>query len=132
MRYKGTVVKGYQIASGNSSYDKRFSTVGSIKLQKPFFKSVKGLDKIYEGTINIKLDSDFIMPKKFDYSFTDIPWHKDFIESFNFLKCEILHKNKTYSGYVYFPSKTPHKTIIEVISPKIDGLKYGDVIEIIT
>ena len=118
---KGKIIKGYRVASGyskNSPYPE-----GSIKMQLPFFKK-RGLDlyRFYPASLNIS-----IFPKRFKlinpgHTFRDVKWFADKSEeNFSFSACKIIHKDKVYDGYIYYPrpeTKPDHfhdESTVEVI-----------------
>lgn len=133
---KGKIVKGYRVASGiskNSPYP-----AGSIKMQIPYFKKL-GLDlyNYHPATLNIN-----IFPKKFElinpeYTFRNVKWFADKpAEDFSFSACKIIHKNKIYEGYVYYPrpeTKTAHfhdESTIEIITKYIKDVYYSSNIKL--
>jgi len=127
---KGKIVKGYRVASGiskNSPYP-----AGSIKMQMPYFKKL-GLDlyNYYPATLNIN-----IFPKKFElinpeYTFRNVKWSADHpAEDFSFSACNVIHKNKLYEGYIYYPhpeTKSDHfqdESSLEIITDYINNIYY--------
>ena len=134
---KGKVVRGYGVASGrskNSPYPE-----GSIKMQLPFFK-LRGLDlcRFYPATLNIS-----IYPKKFElinprHTFRNVKWFPAVpAEDFSFSECKVIHKNKIYDGYVYYPlpeTKPEHfhdRSTIEIVTEYLKDVYYDSDIYII-
>jgi len=101
-------------------------------MQLPYFKKL-GLDlyNYYPATLNIN-----IFPKKFElinpeYTFRNVKWFADKpAEDFSFSACKIIHKNKIYEGYVYYPrpeTKTAHfhdESSLEIITDYINNIYY--------
>lgn len=126
----GKVVRGHQVAS-RPSKDYPYST---LEKQKPYFKQL-GLDlySYFNGTLNISiapLEFEIIHPT---YIFELVEWtdlHPP--ETFSFVRCKVIFKNKDYEGLVYYPHPETKKThfqnpsIIEVITYTIDDIQYGD------
>ena len=140
MKLIGQVVKGHQIASGNAS-SLPFSA-GTIALQKPFFKQL-GLDlsAMFDGTINVAVKSlsnlDELSLRKPDYRFEHVKWTNSWpAEHFDFYACQFTYQNKCYPAFIYQPkteTKVGHfqpSNVVEVIAPFIDGLSYGDELEL--
>lgn len=133
-----SVMKGHRVASGMAN-DPRFIQ-GTITTQIPYFKTL-GLDLsgYYPGTLNAKFACTEVALKHFDYQFTQVKWHKSMAaESFNFCRCQIINRNKTYKALIYQPvalTKTEHfhpKNQLELIAPLITNVKYGDRLIILT
>ena len=57
-------------------------------------------------------------------------------ETFSFSRCKVRFQGKEYTGWVYYPHPETKKThfqnpsLIEVITYEIEGIQYGDVIDI--
>jgi len=132
----GEIKSGYGVASGRGK-DKRYPQ-GTLKQQfKHFLDRGLDLSNYYMGTINLDISPCSYKIKKPKHFFTNIDW-SDFIppENFYFLDVSIHHNEKTYNGLVYIPdpeTKENHfqkPNILELIFPKIEGLKYGVKLEI--
>lgn len=133
-KIEATLVKGHQVASGQS--DSTPYPGGSISLQKPFFEE-KGIDLhgYYDGTLNLS-----IAPKHFtivqpDHTVENLEWIKGFpAETFFFARCKVSTHEHCYQGWIYYPhpeTKTQHfhnNQLIEVLCPFIQELKYGDIV----
>lgn len=130
--FKGNVTKGHRVASG-LNVDSPFLE-GTIKLQKPFFKDLGlNLTNFYDGTINIAFNKSSIKVVNYDHKFKQVKWIEDFPpEDFIFVKCHIIYRDKSYTSYIYQPMKQTKighfqkENVLEVISPFIENLQYGD------
>ncbi len=131
-----TVVKGYQVASGLAE-DPRFPQ-GTISAQIPFFKKL-GLDlnDFYPATLNAKFNCNLIVLNQHDLYFKNIKWHSEIpSEDFKFYQCQILQESSSYSALIYQPqitTKTEHfqpDNQIELIAPYIEGIEYGDQLQL--
>ncbi|MBK7320426.1 hypothetical protein [Candidatus Villigracilis affinis] len=130
----GTLMRGHQVAS-RPSKDYPYS---SLEKQKPYFKSL-GLDlsPYFNGTLNISIAPlEFEMTKP-EFTFPLVEWtdlHPP--ETFSFSRCKVRFQGKGYAGWVYYPHPETKKThfqnpsLIEVITYEIEGIQYGDVIDI--
>ena len=133
IKVKGTIKKGYGVASGRGG-DKRFPK-GTIEMQKPFFYQ-QGLDlePYFSGTLNISISPHQYLVKQAKYTFKNLKWaEKEPAEDFSFFDCMILLKNgEMKEGLIYYPhpeTKPEHfqaADILEIITFKIDDLNYGD------
>ena len=130
----GTLMRGHQVAS-RPSKDYPYS---SLEKQKQYFKSL-GLDlsPYFNGTLNISIvPLEFEMTKP-EFTFPLVEWtdlHPP--ETFSFSRCTVRFQGKEYTGWVYYPHPKTKKThfqnpsLIEVITYEIEGIQYGDVIDI--
>jgi len=128
--------QGHSVASGksnNSPYP-----LGTIEMQIPFFKKLGfDLSHLFKGTLNLNIEPctfEIITP---EFTFRDVHWAEGFpAEDFSFSSCSILYKEREYSGYIYYPhpeTKIGHfhsNSLIEVICEAIDGIGYGDSVEL--
>jgi hypothetical protein len=133
---RGKIMPGHGVASGKGD-DKRYPE-GTLKQQfKHFLERGLDLSNYYMGTINLDISPFSYQIKKPKHFFKDIAW-SDFItpENFYFFDASIHYKGQTYKGLVYMPdpeTKEDHiqkPTILELIFPKIEGLEYGEIVEI--
>lgn len=132
----GEIKSGHGVASGKLK-DERYPE-GTLKQQFKYFLE-KGLDlsNYFMGTINLDISPYAYEIKEPKYFFKNIDW-SDYIspENFYFFDVLLYFKDKTYEGVIYMPdpeTKEDHmqkSTILELILPKINGLEYGDVVEI--
>ena len=128
----GILKSGHRVASGmadNSPYEK-----GTLEMQLPFFKAL-GLDisKFYLGTLNIDIAPHTFEVVKPQYTFRNVKWHRDYpTEDFSFSPCELIFRDVTYEGLVYYPhpeTKIGHfqdPSIIEAIALPLPNIHYGD------
>ena len=127
----GLVVRGYQVASGqakNSPYPK-----GSIALQLPFFKRLGvDLSGCLAATINVDISPFSFSINDADFHLKNVNWIGDIYEDFFIDQCQLQFKNKSYSGFIYYPhpaTKPDHfhsATIVEVVCAPIPEIHYGD------
>ena len=131
IRVKGVVKAGHGVASGQSG-DLRFPE-GTIAMQKPFFQA-RGLnlDGYYLGTINLGIAPYQYEVKQAKHTFRQVKWSKtEPAEDFSFFDCRLVLLEGVIPGYVYYPhpeTKPEHfqpPDILEIISPFIQGLYYG-------
>ena len=128
----GIVKSGHQVASGiaeDSPYER-----GTIQMQLPFFQQ-GGLDLtgFFWGTLNISLAPHTFKLVRPKYTFPLVKWHPDYdAETFSFSPCEIIYRDTSYQGLIYYPhpeTKIGHfqdDSILEAIAPHIPNLNYGD------
>ncbi len=133
IQVKGVVHKGYEVASGKSG-GSRFPQ-GTIAMQKPFFREQGlNLDAYFMGTINLAIAPLKYKIKQAKYTFKNIKWSPhDPAEDFSFFDCRILiSPTRIFNGLIYYPhpeTKPEHfqaTDILEIITPLISGLSYGD------
>jgi hypothetical protein len=127
--------KGYRVASGPS---KAYPEYGSIEKQKPYFKKLGlNLDRMYNGTLNISIEPyEFIMTSP-EHKFKKVKWTElTNAEDFSFSKCKVKFQGKEYTGWVYYPDPKTKKdhfqsaSTVEVLAPYIEGIKYGNKLEL--
>jgi len=128
----GIVKPGHQVASGrgvNSPYERE-----TLEMQLPYFRDL-GLDLsgFYLGTLNVSIAPQTFEFKAPKYTFPQVKWHCDYrAETFSFATAVVDHQNYSYRGWVYYPhpeTKIGHfqdDSILEIITPKIADLSYGD------
>ncbi|MEM8603806.1 MAG: hypothetical protein AAGF24_08225 [Cyanobacteria bacterium P01_H01_bin.121] len=130
---KGFVKAGHGVASGKAKQN-RFPH-GTIAMQKPFFQQL-GLDlgDYFNGTINLAIAPYQYQVKQAKYTFRDVKWSaNDPAEDFSFFDCRVItNSNQPLTGLIYYPhpeTKPEHlqpPDILEVLTPFIHGLSYGD------
>ena len=131
----GILTRGHQVASGPSK-DYPYST---LEKQKPYFKKL-GLDlyPYFNGTLNISIAPFRFKIVKPEFKFERVEWtdlHPP--ETFSFSRCNVIFKNKEYAGWVYYPHPETKKnhfqdpSLIEVITVKIEDIKYGYSLELV-
>jgi hypothetical protein len=133
-RLTGILVQGHQVASRPSAA----YPYGSLEKQRPYFKSL-GLDLslYFNGTLNISIAPlEFEMTKP-ELTFPLVEWtdlHPP--ETFSFSRCRVRFIGKSYKGWVYYPHPETKKThfqnpsLIEVITYEVEGIKYGNALEV--
>lgn len=136
-RFSGVIVRGHGVASG-TGMDQRYPA-GTLEMQRPFFAE-RGLDlsPYYDGTLNVD-----IAPASFSlihptHTFPKVEWtHLHPPETFSFSRCRLRHDGRAYDGWIYTPhpeTKAAHfqpPTMLEIIVPYVDGLNYGDRVELL-
>lgn len=128
----GVIKSGHRVASGwaeDSPYER-----GTIEMQLPFFKEL-GLDlsTYFSGTLNISIAPHTFKIERPQYTFKKVKWHPDYpAEDFSFSPCQIIFKDMSYSGFIYYPhpeTKIGHfqdESVLEAIALPIPKLSYGD------
>ena len=133
---KGKLQKGYRVASGPSE---AYPEYGSIEKQKPYFKELGlDLDHVFNGTLNISIAPyEFEMAKP-EYTLQNVKWTElTNAEDFSFSRCKIIYQGKEFDGWVYYPDPKTKKdhfqsaSTVEVLAPPIDGIRYGDTVEVL-
>lgn len=139
MKIEGILRPGYQVASGTSKRDTRFSPQGALRMQAPFFL-MGGLDleayfegKIFWGTLNFDIYPLQYEHVKTDYYFPQVHWTTlQPAENFLLSHAKLEHMGNTYKALVFTPdpaTKPNHfepPNIIEFIAEWIPGVNYGD------
>ena len=136
MKIKGRISRGHGVASGKAG-DIRYPE-GTLKEQFPFFKE-RGLDlsPYFLGTINLDIAPFVFEIKKAKLFLEKIDW-SEYIppENFYFFDLSLRYNGQTYKGLIYMPdpaTKVEHEqknSVLELILPKVEGLNYGDQVEI--
>ena len=132
---KGKLTKGYRVASGPSE---AYPEYGSIEKQKPYFKVLGlDLDHVFNGTLNISIAPYQFDMTKPEYTFQSVQWTElTNAEDFTFSRCKIIFKGIEFDGWVYYPDPKTKKehfqspSTIEVLAPFIEGVNYGDTVDI--
>lgn len=131
----GILIKGYGVASGPS----KDYPYGALERQRPIFKE-RGLDlgEYFNGTLNIDISPFSFDLLKPEFTFRDVRWtdlHPP--EHFSFSRCKVIHKDKEYEGWIYYPHPETKRrnfqnpSLLEVIAPRIADIKYGDQVEML-
>jgi len=137
MKIRGEIKPGYGVASGKSKGGKY--PEGTLKLQfKHFLDRNLDLSPYFMGTINLDIAPYTYKIKEPKYFFENINW-TDLIspENFYFFDVSLHFDGKIYDGLIYMPdpkTKEEHvqkTTVLELLLPKVDGLKYGDLVDIV-
>ena len=133
---RGEIQSGHGVASGKGK-DERYPE-GTLKQQfRHFLERGLDLSGYFMGTINLDISPFTYKIKKPKHFFKDIHW-SDHIppENFYFFDVTLHYKDNTYVGLVYMPdpeTKEDHlqkPNILELILPKIVGLKYGLMVDV--
>ena len=136
MKIKGRISRGHGVASGKAG-DRRYPE-GTLIEQFPYFKE-RGLDlsPYFPGTINLDIAPFNFEIKKAKLFLEKIDWSQYIPpENFYFFDLILRHNGKTYDGLIYMPdpaTKVEHEqknSVLELILPKVEGLNYGDHVEI--
>jgi hypothetical protein len=134
---RGIINKGHGVASGTSP-GSPYPT-GSISMQAPFFKA-RGLDlsSCYFGTLNVSIAPARWKIVRPTFLFEKVKWtdlHPP--ETFSFVPCDITYRAVTVHGWLYYPhpeTKAAHwqdASVMEIIAPRLEGLAYGEPIELL-
>ncbi|MCG2784060.1 MAG: hypothetical protein L6461_03030 [Anaerolineae bacterium] len=130
----GTVVEGYQVASGPS----KDYPYGALERQRPLFKA-RGLDLdgYFNGTLNIDIRPLTFTMLKPQYTFEHVAWtdlHPS--ETFSFSRCQVIFREQEYDGWIYYPhpeTKLRHfqnPSLLEVIALPIHQIRYGEDVQV--
>jgi hypothetical protein len=130
----GILTRGHQVAS-RPSKDYPYST---LEKQKPYFKNL-GLDlyPYFNGTLNISIAPLTFKMMNPEFTFEKVEWtdlHPP--ETFSFSRCNVIFKNQSYAGWVYYPhpeTKRNHfqnPSLVEVITFEIPNIQYDDEVEL--
>jgi hypothetical protein len=134
LRVAGVLVRGHQVASRASEHYPQ----GTIEMQAPFFRE-RGLDLsgFFSGTLNISIGPRTFRIRRARFHFPAVRWtSKHPPEHFSFSPCTLFAKGSRYEGLIYYPhpeTKARHHqtdSMIEVLAPWIEGIGYGDQIDI--
>jgi len=133
---KGILQRGYRVASGPS---KAYPEYGSIEKQKPYFNKLGlDIDYIFNGTLNISIEPYQFEMLNPEHQFKNVKWTElTNAEDFSFSECRIKFQGQEYNGWVYYPDPKTKKehfqsaSTVEVLAQHIEGIGYGDEIEIL-
>ena len=132
----GVVRRGHRVASGTGE-DRRYPA-GTLRMQAPFFARL-GFDlaPYFDGTLNIDIAPRTFALMKPAHTFRRVTWtelHPP--EDFSFSRCRVAHRGVEQAGWVYTPhpeTKAAHfqpPTMLEILAPWIEGVGYGDSVEL--
>lgn len=133
---KGILMQGYRVASGPSA---AYPEYGSIEKQKPYFKALGlDLDAMFDGTLNISIEPYAFEMAEPRHTFRGVKW-TDLTnpEDFSFSGCKVRFDDMEYEGWVYYPHPETKKdhfqdtSTVEVLTPFIEGIRYGDALELL-
>ncbi|MGD1904084.1 MAG: hypothetical protein ACFB9N_17805 [Geitlerinemataceae cyanobacterium] len=144
---EATLARGHRVASGLGG-DRRFPD-GTLALQFPHFAphfANRGVDLsgFYRGTLNLSISPWRYTVRSPKVTVRDLRWSSvSPPEDFSFFDCRLTVKKhrdrvepQTVAGLIYYPhpeTKPEHfqaDDILEVLAPRIDGLDYGDRVEL--
>ena len=134
MKVNAIVCQGHGVASEKAK-DPRYPE-GTLKAQyKYFLQKSLNLNQYFPGTINLDIAPYTFKIKKPKYFLENVNW-SDYIppENFYFFDASLQFNETTYMGLIYMPDPTTkaehfqNPTILELLLPKIEGLKYGDLV----
>ena len=130
----GTVMQGYRVASGPS----KDYPYGTLEKQIPIFRQLGlNLEHYYHGTLNVSISPSAFEMVNPAYTFRQVAWtdlHPP--EDFSFSPCRVCYKGVEYEGYIYYPHPETKKrhfestSILEIICMYIQGIKYGERVEL--
>ena len=131
------IVPGHRVASGLNG-NPRFPG-GTLRMQAPFFLAL-GFDLgIYHGgTLNVSIAPCRYRVVKAPTTFRNVRWHPtDPAEDFSFFDVQLIRPDAPpVAGKIYYPhpdTKPTHfqeASVLELLLPFVEGLKYGDEIEL--
>jgi hypothetical protein len=131
----GIVVRGHGVASGIRS---AIFPGGTIRLQAPHFLA-RGLDisSYHPATINLSIAPWTLERVEPRVTLTNVRWaaHQP-PEDFSLSPCRLTYGGVQRAGLVYYPhpeTKPAHHqdpSIVEVLAPYIDGLRYGHRVDV--
>jgi hypothetical protein len=131
------IVPGHRVASGLNA-NPRFPG-GTLQMQAPFFR-VLGFDlgAYHGGTMNVSIAPRRYRVVKAPTTFRQVKWHPtEPAEDFSFFDVRLLRPDGgSIAGKIYYPhpeTKPEHfqqPDVLELLLPFVDGLKYGDEIEL--
>jgi hypothetical protein len=136
VKVTGVVERGHGVASGQAD-DSPYPD-GTIRMQIPFFAK-RGLDltQYHPATINIAIAPFSYAVINPEYTFWNVEWTKKHPpEHFSFSRCKLMYHNLLCDGWIYYPHPETKKKhfqnadVLEIISPYIPHLDYGNKVEI--
>ena len=127
----GTVVSGYQVASGRAK-DSPYPS-GTIAMQAPHFRRL-GIDLLafHSATLNVSIaPAVFALQPKVTLPL--VKWSRRHDpESFSFVTIQLTWQQQSFDGLIYYPhpeTKINHfqdPSVLELLLPHIQGITYGD------
>lgn len=131
------IVRGHRVASGLNG-DARFPG-GTLRMQAPHFNAL-GLDltAFHPGTLNVSIAPGRYRVVKAPRTFRAVQWHPtEPAEDFSFFDVRLITTNgERFDGLIYYPhpeTKPEHfqqPDVLELLMPTINGLNYGDSIQL--
>jgi hypothetical protein len=112
---------------------------GTLRMQAPFFLALGfDLEAYHGGTLNVSIAPYRYRVVKAPTTFRNVKWHPtEPAEDFSFFDVQLLRQNSPpIPGKIYYPhpdTKPAHfqkPDVLELLLPFVEGLKYGDEIEL--
>jgi hypothetical protein len=139
LEVSGIVSAGHGVASGRSAGEPHNPyPAGTIAMQIPFFKEL-GLDlsACFAGTVNLNIAPAQWQLLQADHCFEKMRWtHLHPPETFSFVRLSAMWEAQQVDGWLYYPhpeTKAAHfqsSSTMELLLPKLDGLKLGDLLRL--
>lgn len=137
-RVSGRVIRGHRVASGLAT-DSPYSA-GTIETQAPVFASL-GLDisGYFPATINVDISPLHFRIVTPTVRLDQVRWcdqHPP--ETFSFCSCRVVFSETEYRGLIYYPHPETKKLhfqddqTVEILAPRVPGLRYGSIIVLVT
>lgn len=131
------IVPGHRVASGLNA-NPRFPG-GTLLMQAPHFRAL-GFDlaAYHQGTMNVSIAPYRYRVVKAPTTFRQVKWHPtDPAEDFSFFDVQLTRADAPpVAGKIYYPhpdTKPMHfqqPDVLELLLPFVEGLKYGDEIQL--
>jgi hypothetical protein len=135
----GIVCAGHGVASGRSAGQTHNPyPAGTIAMQMPHFKAL-GLDvsDCFAGTVNLDIAPSSWQLLQADHCFENMRWtHLHPPETFSFVALSVIWQTSPVLGWLYYPhpeTKAAHfqsRSVMELLLPKLEGLKLGDLLRL--
>ena len=131
------IVAGHRVASGLNG-NPRFPG-GTLKMQAPFFRALGlDLDAFHGGTMNVSIAPFRYRVVAAPTTFRQVQWHPtEPAEDFSFFDVQLQRANGVaVAGKIYYPhpeTKPAHfqqPDVLELLFPFVEGLSYGDDIQL--
>jgi hypothetical protein len=131
------IMQGHRVASGSNA-DPRFPG-GTLQMQLPHFAAL-GFDlrAFHLGTLNVSIAPLRYRVKQAPQTFRGVKWHAtEPAEDFSFFNLRLIRPQAPHlEGKIYYPHPDTKPThfqspdVLELLLPFVEGLKYGDTIQI--
>lgn len=131
------IVPGHRVASGGKG-DPRFPG-GTLRMQAPHFLA-HGFDlaPYYAGTVNVSIAPLVYRIMNAPLTLRQVRWHPvEPAEDFSFFDVRLIRPGQpATAGKIYYPhpdTKPEHfqqPDVLELLLPFVEGLKYGDEIQL--
>lgn len=140
LKVSGVVTQGFRIASGLNtegvSGPYGITIKDSFVQQRPFFEAeIPEMKNVWTGTINVDISPHTHRMIGFTKEIT-CEWHPKITETFGLVTgVTLTHAGKNYPAIIYYPMPSefhePRMNVIEILAPKIEGLAYGDKVDLV-